>query len=1397
MKLLVVLIILLSINFEIHKCDQNLEMTNYKTGNNYNRMDMNRKIKSIKEMDEIQKYNGKQIEKKTDNVNYDSFLEMQSTSTSTTTHKLSNKLQAMNRLEHTLRVKMASKMMSQKKKRYAENGKECAESFKHKGTLYSDCTRSKSPDTVDAQKEWCYIKEVQVDQGETPWGYCTPDQDYDKIRTQNQKMMFGETIAMNKLIQKMKSINERYASFNNQCNKVVQEFMKMDSMVAAQLKAASNLDEKINNLKSDYGGIAKMEQMGNQLAHGIGMLTNKLLNPFSFLELDLENMESRSSSSSSYSSSGGSSSVSSGGSSSGSTGSYSYGAEAGNSSGGVMQSESGSSASSRGGGASTVPGSSVIYGNKQSCSSEKVKADEEDANESICPAIQSRDLGNTMNGSGLQNYEEDMSGDGLNAEYYDNIQFLGQGKRQIDPSIDMDLEAYATKFGGDGFSVRWTGNILAPYTGEFTFIIDSSAGYALTVNTDVIIAVDMPASGGESSSSGGAKSTEDFLMKEIKQNESTSNCPKCTRSVPVNLIGGNKYKFNLAFVYNSSKVINEDDPIYIKLFWVIKSKKELVKQKYLFTQNVFNPLKCTGLDPSKCTVGKVCQNDLAFKDSKEYIFSDMPKKYCGSPKLKFPLKFMESGVTFQVNNPCVVYISYFEAYDDPTPDDFVETHDIVNIQKIDLTHQSSMVNKEEVDVDALETLPMNIKMKEFDAGVININFKKIGTNIKSFSMMMWFGVDEFNKVPNVCGGKQLWISNPESKHFNKCNTSSAEVNSGCLQALNGEMRDNGGMWHTLGEGEDAFLQINFNKTYQVMKIEYQDRISATHRVSKLELKFSNGHSQFLFMQNDGQKREFVVDPPQKANFMKIIIVGIYSGPNNGGAFKVWGVPCHSADEPDETPDNVGWRNILGLPPNSTTPIFANRADKAVILSCKDTLMSTKFLPHNLSIGSKILIEVQDSCATDISSKIWGSKLGYSRDSHICKASVHCEKMNTTEKNKKMWLTVGGAMNGLHGSISGGVESSRKRFSKYTYTISEWAAEEEIILEVGNAVDCIVSGNEWSAGRIKGISDENGKKNLQLSIDGESSSDSALIKMFYPDVEKIAACGNYVRDRDCTGSRKHMNTARSVKWIFAPETREIEASLKSCIVESGNIFSYKGNAWGWNRDMTDRVQMRINTDDQRMKSLVQFPPDSKSLGCKDPSINCNESNWSVNVGPGLFNVKIGIGDSEHPTRIDLMANNVYIVEGITLEKGEYRVFEGSCNDKNGFITIKSKCKEECDYEMAKINMVEISEVIRADANAEKNKDKAKPMSVDPCKTYSGGDKCESGDPTDCIYEKSSDTGAENCKGALGLVQVPETFETCPKQKGKFKCVQRMWSCNAQCSLKCPNPCTTSGSEYLCA
>ena len=59
------------------------------------------------------------------------------------------------------------------------------------------------------------------------------------------------------------------------------------------------------------------------------------------------------------------------------------------------------------------------------------------------------------------------TGDGLSATYYDNINFTGTTVSRIDPTVNFNWGAGspAAGIGIDTFSVRWTGEVLAPNTG--------------------------------------------------------------------------------------------------------------------------------------------------------------------------------------------------------------------------------------------------------------------------------------------------------------------------------------------------------------------------------------------------------------------------------------------------------------------------------------------------------------------------------------------------------------------------------------------------------------------------------------------------------------------------------------------------------------------------------------------------------------------------------------------------------------------------------------------------------------------------------------------------------------------------------------------------------------------
>jgi hypothetical protein len=90
--------------------------------------------------------------------------------------------------------------------------------------------------------------------------------------------------------------------------------------------------------------------------------------------------------------------------------------------------------------------------------------------------------GGTGSGSG-------GTGDGLRAEYYDNVDFTGLAASRVDATVDFDWWSLAplATMGLDYFSVRWSGRIEAPGTGLYTFYTVSDDGVRLWVDGRLIV----------------------------------------------------------------------------------------------------------------------------------------------------------------------------------------------------------------------------------------------------------------------------------------------------------------------------------------------------------------------------------------------------------------------------------------------------------------------------------------------------------------------------------------------------------------------------------------------------------------------------------------------------------------------------------------------------------------------------------------------------------------------------------------------------------------------------------------------------------------------------------------------------------------------------------------------
>jgi hypothetical protein len=78
---------------------------------------------------------------------------------------------------------------------------------------------------------------------------------------------------------------------------------------------------------------------------------------------------------------------------------------------------------------------------------------------------------------------------GIDAAYYDNIDFTGASVSRIDPTIDFNFGDGSPdpSIDRDTFSARYTGQIEAPVSGQYTFTTRSDDGVRLTVNGETVV----------------------------------------------------------------------------------------------------------------------------------------------------------------------------------------------------------------------------------------------------------------------------------------------------------------------------------------------------------------------------------------------------------------------------------------------------------------------------------------------------------------------------------------------------------------------------------------------------------------------------------------------------------------------------------------------------------------------------------------------------------------------------------------------------------------------------------------------------------------------------------------------------------------------------------------------
>src|SRR6185369_14382096 len=81
------------------------------------------------------------------------------------------------------------------------------------------------------------------------------------------------------------------------------------------------------------------------------------------------------------------------------------------------------------------------------------------------------------------------AGSGLTGQYFNGINFQTLRLTRVDPVVDFDWGsgAPAPSVDADNFSLRWTGQVRAPVTGNFVFTTVSDGGVRVWVNGQQVI----------------------------------------------------------------------------------------------------------------------------------------------------------------------------------------------------------------------------------------------------------------------------------------------------------------------------------------------------------------------------------------------------------------------------------------------------------------------------------------------------------------------------------------------------------------------------------------------------------------------------------------------------------------------------------------------------------------------------------------------------------------------------------------------------------------------------------------------------------------------------------------------------------------------------------------------
>lgn len=87
--------------------------------------------------------------------------------------------------------------------------------------------------------------------------------------------------------------------------------------------------------------------------------------------------------------------------------------------------------------------------------------------------------------------------------------------------------------------------------------------------------------------------------------------------------------------------------------------------------------------------------------------------------------------------------------------------------------------------------------------------------------------------------------------------------------------------------------------YQITKILYKNRDKSVEKNREMSIRFSNGFEMMARLKNTDTVQTINLFEPIIAQSIKFTVKAVYTQFNNGGAFRIMGLPCMNPNEKTE------------------------------------------------------------------------------------------------------------------------------------------------------------------------------------------------------------------------------------------------------------------------------------------------------------------------------------------------------------------------------------------------------------------------------------------------------------------------------------------------------------------